>query len=166
MGITRKELGPIELNYCTTVGEKNIAQALQSQWKKAFGVQVNILGTERKAYVSKALNRDFMVRTATWFSWTMDPSYNLGFVKSLNHNNMTQWENPVYKDLIETAEQMSDMAGKRKTFHEAEKILMSEMPIAPIYFHTYKMVINDNIKGFKLTRSGLPEYKYITMASE
>ena len=166
IGMTRKKLGPIELNYCTSVGEKSIAQALQSQWKEVFGIQVNILGTERKAYLSKALNRDFMVRTTTWFSWTTDPSFTLGKVKSLNHNNMTEWENPIYKELIEKAEQIPDMSEKRKSFHEAEKILMSEMPIAPIYYHTYKMVINDDIKGFKLTKSGLPEYKYITMTSE
>jgi oligopeptide transport system substrate-binding protein len=67
-------------------------------------------------------------------------------------NNETNWSNKDYDRIIREAGQITDTAARYKKFAEAEKILLQELPILPIYVYTNNHLISEKLKMF--TREG------------
>ena len=55
-------------------------------------------------------------------------------------NNKTGWENMEFDALVEEANTINDQEKRYELLNEAEKILIDNMPIIPLY--TYVRVIN------------------------
>jgi len=72
-------------------------------------------------------------------------------------NNYPKWSNKQYDELIAKAKSSNDQAERAKYMHEAEKILMDEMPIAPIYFYTRQVLEKDYVKGAVRVLLGEPD---------
>jgi oligopeptide transport system substrate-binding protein len=47
--------------------------------------------------------------------------------------------------------------------HAAEKILMTDMPIIPIYFYTNPVLLSKHIKNFHQSMLGTPDFKLVYM---
>jgi oligopeptide transport system substrate-binding protein len=47
--------------------------------------------------------------------------------------------------------------------HAAEKILMTDMPIAPVYFYTNPMLLSKHIKNFYESALGIVDWKNVYM---
>ncbi|GAB4227253.1 MAG: oligopeptide ABC transporter substrate-binding protein OppA [Chlamydiales bacterium] len=163
LGFSKQELPPIELNYCiTSMGENMIAQAIQQQWREAFGIKIELLGTERSIYLTKGISGDYQIRTATWYSWMNDPNYNLEFLKTKdNRINVTKWENSNYKRLVDLAEREVDAKLRLDYYRKAEQLLLDEMPIAPIYYDTYKFTKRDGISGLIISKLGQLDFREV-----
>lgn len=71
--------------------------------------------------------------------------------------NEVEWSNKQYDDLIKAADIEKKDPAKRgqKKFVEAEKLLMQEMPIFPLYHRTRMYVKKTNIEGLFLPSFGL-----------
>ena len=63
-------------------------------------------------------------------------------------NNNTGWSNAEYDRLIAAARAEPDEAKRFELFHQAERILMDEMPIIPIYYYVDKNMLKTNVRGF------------------
>ena len=63
-------------------------------------------------------------------------------------NNQTGWSNKKYDALIAKASKTADMDARREIFQKAEKILMDELPILPIYTYTTKRLIQESVQGW------------------
>jgi oligopeptide transport system substrate-binding protein len=68
-------------------------------------------------------------------------------------NNQTGWSNAQYDKYVDIAKNTGDQKVRMKAMHDAEKILMTEYPVCPIYFYTRPYVLKDWVKG--LLRSSL-----------
>ena len=63
-------------------------------------------------------------------------------------NNNTGFANPEYDRLIAEAEQEVDEAKRRELLWQAERILMDELPIIPIYYYVGKNMVKPYVRGF------------------
>ena len=63
-------------------------------------------------------------------------------------NNETNWGNSEYDQLIKKAGKEKDSERRLEVLHQAERILMDEMPIIPIYFYRSINMVQDRIEGF------------------
>jgi oligopeptide transport system substrate-binding protein len=69
------------------------------------------------------------------------------FVTDGEQNN-TGWSNPQYDALIEQAAREVDPEKRMQIFRRAERMLMDELPILPIYFYVSKNMVNPHVRGF------------------
>ena len=65
----------------------------------------------------------------------------------IRDRNCTGWKNAEYDKLINAAVTMTDMAKRAEDMHKAEKILMDEMPVMPIYYYATPYLMQPNVKG-------------------
>ncbi|GAA4725060.1 peptide ABC transporter substrate-binding protein [Brevibacillus fulvus] len=163
-----KELGisklpPITISFNTQDAHKKIAESIQDQWKKAFNIDVKLSNTEWKVYIEDLHQGKYQVGRNAWLGDFNDPSNFLDlFKEKTTGNNDTGWENEQYKKLLEQA--MTDPEDKRKEdLAQAEKILMDEMPIAPIYFYTDSWVKSDKVKDVVIDGLGNVDYKWASV---
>lgn len=146
-----KGLPPITLTYNTHEGHKAIAEAIQEMWKKNLGVQVELENQEWKVFLKTRAAGDYQVARDGWTGDFPDPLTFLSLLTSNNGNNNAHWKNPQFDQLIKQAKSTSDPAVRVKTMHDAEKLLMDEMPVMPIYHYTVAYMIKPNVKGLVRT---------------
>jgi oligopeptide transport system substrate-binding protein len=64
--------------------------------------------------------------------------------------NYGEWANPKYDELIKKAR---TMVGQERfnVLYEADKILMDDMPVIPLYYYTHPIMVKEKVKGWELT---------------
>ncbi|HZG79327.1 MAG TPA: peptide ABC transporter substrate-binding protein [Brevibacillus sp.] len=153
-------LPTVTLSYNTSEGHKKIAEAIQDQWKKNLGVDVKLENKEWKVYIEDLHQGNYQIGRMGWLGDFNDPINFLELYKDKKGgNNDTNWENPQYKELLNKSSLEMDPTKRAAILADAEKILMDDMPIMPIYFYTQSWVQNDKVTGVIVDGLGNVDYK-------
>lgn len=147
LGVAKKDLH-IKINYNNSPAHIRIAEALQEQWNRVFGLDIKLEIRDWKVHYSELQAGNFQIGGMGWQSWLRDPIYILQTFRFKNDGlNMSRWENETFKSLLQKTEEEIDLTSRKKLFHEAEKILMEEFPVIPIYFMSLVYVKNEKLKN-------------------
>jgi oligopeptide transport system substrate-binding protein len=142
--------------------EKNhvLAQALQQQWAKALGVEVELEAVESKIYFDRISKGDYQLATGSWIADFEDPINFLEIFKyKTGGSNNTGWEDAHYIQLLNSANKTADNKQRRVLLKQAEQILIDHMPIIPIFY--YRMLyLNRNIDQVALSSTGGIDFKW------
>jgi oligopeptide transport system substrate-binding protein len=137
MHLTKETFPPIVLSYNTSSAHHRIAQAIAEQWKAAFGIKIELKNMEWKVFLDELTHKQFQVARLGEIA-----SYNdsIAFLDSFRYadstHNYSGWTNDAFTALLNEADATVDESRRKELLNEAEKIFVSEMPIAPIYFYT------------------------------
>ena len=144
----------IKISYNTSEAHAAIAQFIQQGWKANLGITTTLENAEWQVYLDKLSNLDYQVGRLGWIADYNDAYTFLEMYNSKsNGNNDTGWENAKYTELLKQSVVESDPTKRTSILLEAEKIMVDEMPVAPIYFYTNLYIVNDNVTG--MTPDGL-----------
>ncbi|NLG83223.1 MAG: peptide ABC transporter substrate-binding protein [Firmicutes bacterium] len=150
----------IEILYNTSEAHKAIAEAIQEMWKKNLGINVTLTNQEWGVYLSNRTALKYQVARAGWIGDYVDAMTFLDMWVTGGGNNDTGWSNKQYDALIEKAKTSGDPKVRIKAMHDAEKILMDEMPICPIYFYTRPYLQQDYLKDVTHSTIGMVDFKW------
>ncbi|WPJ97402.1 peptide ABC transporter substrate-binding protein [Coraliomargarita algicola] len=137
-----------ELLFNTSESHRTVAVAIQQMWKKELGIDIGLYNQEWKVYLATRKARDFDIVRAAWIGDYVDPNTFLSLTTSDNGNNHTNWGSTQYDQLIRQAASEQDPSARYALFQKAEKILIDEMPIIPIYFYVRSMLIDESVQGW------------------
>ena len=155
-----------ELRYNTSESHKKVAEAIQAMWKTALGINVVLDNQEWKVFLKAVETQDYMVTRAGWIGDYNDPNTFMDmWVTDGGHNN-TGWSNARYDKLIELAAKEGDKNKRKEYFHEAEKILATEMPMLPIYFYVSSSLRSRDVKGWYPNVLDHHPYKHVYLESD
>ncbi len=165
MGITKDDLPPIALSFNNFSAHRRLAQAIQQQWNRAFGIQVDLEVSEWKIHINNLRTHNYQIARLGWVADFRDPINFLEIFKFHNDaatggNNDTQWENQEYISLLNKSAEESDPERRKQLLHQAETLFIKEMPVAPIYFMTDTYVTKPNLKGYYLSGLGDVDFKW------
>jgi len=154
-----KELGisalpKFKLTADDTSGAKKSVEFILSQWKENLGYEAEGEPIPHAARVDKQTNHDFAIVIALWGADYNDPSTFLDMWYTGSEFNETDWENAKYTELVTGAQKELDTAKRAKMLADAEKILIDEMPVGPIYFRSAKFLIRPNVQDLILAPFG------------
>ncbi|MDE0155170.1 MAG: peptide ABC transporter substrate-binding protein [Gammaproteobacteria bacterium] len=155
---------PIELMYNTSEGHRRIAIAIQQMWKANLNINVTLFNQDWKVYLDKRDEKDYQVARAGWIGDYLDPNTFLDMYTTYSGNNDTGWSNPRYDTLIAQAGETTDPERRFALFQQAEAILMTELPIMPIYTYMSKSLVSPDVHGWYPNILDIHPYKYISLA--
>ncbi len=138
----------LSILYNTNEAHKRIAEAIQEMWKKNLGIEVELVNQEWAVYLANQSSLNYMVSRAGWLGDYVDPMTFVDMFVTAGGNNQTGWSNKTYDDLVKQAKSTGDQTVRMKAMHDAEKVLMDEMPIMPIYFYVRVRLISPKVKGW------------------
>lgn len=138
----------IELLYNTNEGHRKIAIAIHQMWKIALGIEIRLYNQDWKAFLETEKNGDFSIARGGWIGDYLDPNTFLDMFLTGGGNNRTGWSNEVYDYLIKQAGRTAEMDERFELFQQAEKILIDESPIIPIYNYTAIYLKSPDVKGW------------------
>ncbi len=138
----------VELLYNTSEGHRKIAIAIQQMWKLALGVEIRLFNQDWKAFLETEKNGDFAIARGGWIGDYVDPNTFLDMFVSNGGNNRTGWSNQKYDQLIQQAGRTAGTDQRFEQFQQAEKILIDDSPIIPIYTYTAIYLKSTDVKGW------------------
>ncbi len=152
---------PVEILFNTSDTHKLIAEAIQQMWKKELNIDVQLQNQEWKVYIDSQRQLNYSIGRYAWIGDYLDPNSFMDMMVTGGGNNQTGWSNADYDRMIHEASVESDPVKRMNTFHEAEKLLMEEMPVIPIYFYTRNHLINPRVKGMHPNILDIHPWKHV-----
>lgn len=148
------------LLYNTLEGHRRIAEAIQEMWRKNLGIDVKLENVEFQYLLDRWHNLDYDVSFAGWTGDYIDPMTFLDLFASWSTQNDTGWENAEYDSLLRQAQEEMDRQNRMDLLKQAERILMEEMPIMPIYFYTMPYTVKPYVKDVFKPVNKYPIFTY------
>lgn len=150
LGIAKASDLTIAISYNTNEAHASVAQYIQESWSKDLGINTTLDNSEWQVYLEKINMGEYQVGRMGWIADYNDAYTFLEmFATAENGNNDTGWENPKYKELMEASNKEVDTEKRIEILKEAEKIAMTEFPVAPIYYYTDPSVVQDKVSGME-----------------
>ena len=151
----KQELGKDTFEYTMIVEDTesaiNVAQFLQQEIQTTLpGITINIQQMPKKERVEKMQEGDYEIGLTRWGPDYADPMTYLDMWTSDSPNNYGFWSNADYDAMIEECKK-GDLAAKPEErwekLKEAEKIVMDEAVIFPIYQKCDATLVKSNVSG-------------------
>ena len=119
-----------------------------SRCEKHLNIDVVLLNQEWKVYLDSVNVKEYQLARAGWIGDYVDPNNFLDMWICNGGNNRTGWCNEEYDQLIlERAPEAQSHQERLAIFAQAEKMLMEEMPVIPIYIYTSNTLVHPSVKN-------------------
>ena len=157
------ELGQTELSYTMLVEDTeasiNVAQLLQSEWQTTLpGLTVELQTMPKKNRVERMQAGDYELVLTRWGPDYADPMTYLDMWTSDSSNNYGLWSNAEYDALIEDAkkgELALDLEARWEALKDAEKMVMDEAVIMPVYQKGDAVMVRSGVEGIEFHSVGI-----------
>lgn len=159
LNITSEKFPKISLLCASSHQNLLVAQAVQQDWKKTFGIDVEIEANEMKVYFSRVGNLDYQIALG---SWVADYADSESFLEVFKYKkdpvNNTGWENENYISLLDAAKRLIGDERKEQLLN-CESILMQDLPIIPLYHLNNLYLQNPYLKDVFVSSIGNLDFK-------
>ncbi len=149
------ELGVSEITLDMVVdaddAPQKVAQVLKEQWETTLpGFTVNLVVEPKKQRVEDLQNGNFELGLTRWGPDYADPMTYLGMWITNHPNNYGLWSNAEYDAIIAectTGDLCTDAQGRWERLYDAEKIVMDEAVIFPLYTQCNAVMMSSKVTG-------------------
>jgi oligopeptide transport system substrate-binding protein len=141
-------LPPMDLLFNTQEVHRRMSEAVQQMWRRHLNVRVQLFNQEWQVYLGSVRNMNYQIARAAWIADYIDPSTFLDLWITGSGNNNTGWSNEAYDEAMRNAAQTIDPEERNRFFQEAERILLEEMPVIPIYHYRANYLLHPSVRGW------------------
>jgi oligopeptide transport system substrate-binding protein len=138
----------MEYLFNSSESHRKIAEALQAMWKKELNIDVTLTNQEWRTYQQRRASGDFQLARAVWIGDYLEPSTFLNIWTTGSGNNYGGWSSPSYDALMSTALEMADRDQRMRRYALAERTLVAEQVVIPLYFYVTAYLIDPAVKGW------------------
>lgn len=132
---------------------QKVAQVLKEQWETTLpGLTVNLVIEPKKQRVQDMQDGNFQLGLTRWGPDYADPMTYLGMWITGNSNNYGLWSNEEYDAIIDectTGDLCTDAEGRWARLYDAEKLVMDEAVIYPLYTQANAEMISPKVTGIE-----------------
>ena len=159
-GWTLETMPKVELTYNTSDVLKSVAETIQSQVKQVLGVDLLIQNMEWSVFREDQVALKLQFSRSTFGHDYADPINALeNFTTENTAMNRTGWSNAQFDELIAKARQEVDAQQRWNYLLEAERILIDEAPLVPLYFYNGAVLQKSSVTGIIRPTVGSIELK-------
>lgn len=146
----------LELLADDTPAGKQTAEFIQSQLTKLPGLKVTTTNVPFNVRLSRSTKGDFDLVIGGWSADFPDAISFSSLFTSNNSYNRGQWQNSAYDTAIKNAEgkDADNSAARWDDLVSAEKTLMSQQGIVPLYQQTQAQLLKSKVKGVQYFPTG------------
>ena len=164
-GLAEENLTVADLNKLTIIcddddtSQKLLAFVLE-QWKTNLGVEVQPQVVPRKSRVLALSTHEFDMIISGWYPDYDDPNTFLDMFVTGSGNNSGLWSNAEYDELIAKAAKEMDHDVRAQYLADAQKILIDDAAVAPMYGMYRNYVVSDKVTG-EVVNANVTSFKWV-----
>jgi oligopeptide transport system substrate-binding protein len=146
----------VTLIFNNAPGHKEIATAVQSNWKK-LGLNVTLKQQDWPQFLQFLGPPPNASVGAFRMGWIADFPDDINFLSVLQGgggNNYTNWANAKFDDLLKKATAEPNQEKRYDLYNQAESLISGpdgDMPVAPIYWYTFAYQVAENVHGWNIS---------------
>ncbi len=159
-GMTVADFNKFVLIYNTSEAHKKIAQAAQEMWRVNLGVEVGLENMDFQVKLDREKAGDFNISRAGWIGDYMDPITFIELWESSSSFNDAKYDNPEYDKMVKIAKTSGDKAERFEAMRAAEKMVMEDLPVIPVYFYTQPYAQKSYLTGVYKPLVNYPKLTY------
>ena len=147
-----KGLPALTFSYADTTGKRLIAQFLQGQMKDNLGIGILLDPQETAAFRRFLTENKHQWAYLGWGADYPDPENFLpGLFGTGAGNNHTLYSNPEFDRLAKQATTELDETKRLQLWAQAQKLVIDDAPIAPVFYRERFWLKKPNVLNFKVT---------------
>jgi oligopeptide transport system substrate-binding protein len=150
-GFSEKAPANISLHYNTNDVVSKAMVAVAAMWKEVLGANVTLATTDTAAYFADLAAGKHEVFRSSWGADYNDPMAFLEVFAGGPETNFLRFSNLGYRALLDQANADPDAAHRAATLAAAEKILLDEHSLIPLYHGSNRNIVSPDIDGFSST---------------
>lgn len=146
-----KELGTNEVTLTLLCDSsdpaKPVAEYIQSCTSKLKGLNIELQPQEKSNRLAKLKSHDFDIALTGWIPDYSDPTAFLTLITTGNAYNYGDYSSEAFDDKMAEAAAETDGSKRWALLHEAEDILMDEVPVVGVYQMGGAVLQNPDVEG-------------------
>ncbi|HYC72913.1 MAG TPA: hypothetical protein VEB66_17005, partial [Opitutaceae bacterium] len=75
--------------------------------------------------------------------------------------NYSRWSDDRYDAAVAAARQSSDPSARRRLLHDAEALLLGDLPLIPLYFNSQNFLVRPEVQGWQADALWTRYYKNV-----
>lgn len=150
LGMTKDELPTFELLASDRPNDRIISEAIQDMLDQSLGIKTDIKIVPHDQRIQLLLDSDFEMMWAGWGPDYNDPMTYLDIFTSTSGYNTTGFNDSTYDDLINSANEEPDFEVRADILFEAEKYLIENGPMTPVFFAGGAWTRSDDLKNVNM----------------
>ncbi len=147
-GFTRDKPLRFELRFNAGEVHTKVAVAVSSMWKEALGIEARLAAVEFKSLFDAIDRREVDMFRLSWVGDYNDPYTFLQYLKSGFGINLPNYASVAYDALLDEASQQTDPARRRGLLEQAERTMLADHPLIPLYFYVNKHLVKPELQGW------------------
>lgn len=149
-GYSRDRPLRLQILYNTHENHRTISVAVSAMWNEVLGIQTELINEEWKVFLeTRRTKQTTQVFRAGWIGDYNDANTFAEMMHSESGLNDSGWNNPRYDELLALAAQENDMARRAEYLYEAERVLIHDVPLIPIYFYVTKRLVKPWVGNYR-----------------
>lgn len=129
---------------------KQTAILVAAMWKEVLGVDTILTDEEFRVFLeSRHDKRKWDVVRLAWTADYNDASNFLDVLRSNSSNNDSSYSNPRFDKLLDDAAKTTDPEIRRSLLANAERLMLDDYPIIPLYYFVSKRLVKLYVLGVK-----------------
>ncbi len=148
--------------YNTGEGHQKVAELVQEMYKTNLGLNVSLENQEWAVFQDTRKVGDYQMSRGGWLTDFMDPMGLLSIFTQGNAYNDPNYANDEFDELIANAN-LTRGEEHFNYLYDAQDILMTELPIVPVYYYTDKWLISEKVQGWDRSVLGTIDFTQATI---
>jgi oligopeptide transport system substrate-binding protein len=168
MAIARREMGasfPSGFTIKFNIGfeiHKLVAEWLQNEWSRAFGIQIETESQEFKVYLKDTVNGLYDVGRYGWSGNFPDPEAEfLPIFKCSNPDNRPKFCRAEYDELLDRAGATQDRRQRLAYARRAEELVIEDGAIIPLYVYTQKHLRKPYVRDLAINLIAMTPFRRV-----
>lgn len=140
-----------------------IARHVASEWEKLFHISIELEILEWYQFYDEFSDLSYDIVVTLWYSWMNYALYTFeAFLSKSNTTNFSKWEHKEFQETVHALMHTKDSDNeKRKTLSErAEKLLLEEMPVVPVFEYQSQYAHKSSLKGVVISPLGTMDFRW------
>lgn len=129
----------------TTAAARTYAELYQQLWQEALGCNVELEFNDNATHMSNVNSGNYQMASMSWGS-NYEPQFQLSRWAT-PIGGQSRWKNAEYVSLVNRAAQTVDENERLALYAEAEKLLVEDAAIAPLYFTANRRFHYNYVQG-------------------
>jgi oligopeptide transport system substrate-binding protein len=138
----------IRLLFNSNTAIRQTAILIAAMWKETLGIETELTQEEYRVFLQSRHDKTrWEVARLGWTADFNDASNFLDAFRANSPNNDSGYSNKTFDALLDEASRISDPETRRQLLQAAERVMLSDYPILPLYFFVSKRLVKPYVHG-------------------
>jgi len=133
----------------TTWYPASVLEVIQQVWRRELGIEITLAQREARTHLVALAAGDYDLALVTAIPDYPSAANLFTQLTSGHPANYPHWRNAEFDRLVRAGHQQSSQALRHRAYSAAEKILLEDMPLIPLYFNMQNFLIRPAVKNWQ-----------------